>query len=323
MTSHRHLTRQDRYTIEAMLNSDHFQSEIARTLKVDPATISREIRRDGMNRSTYSCQRAQRHAERSKPPSPHRKSPELWKIVESFLTQQQWSPEQISGYLAKNTEHRISHEAIYLHIYEDQKRGGILHTHLRTPRKKRKNRSHKKDRRGTIKHRTCIEERPQIVEEKNRIGDLELDTVIGLPGGPVLVTIVDRMSKFTFIGLAESKEAAAVGQVVYELLKDVRASLNTLTYDNGKEFALHYVVNDILKTESFFAHPYHSWERGLNEHTNGLIRQYFPKKTDFSTITPDQVLDVQNLLNSRPRKILDYATPNDIFLSQASLALPS
>jgi len=150
-----------------------------------------------------------------------------------------------------------------------------------------------------------------------------MDTVVGLQGGPVLVTIVDRMSKYTFIGLSKSKEADAVGHVIYELLRDVRSELKTLTCDNGKEFAHHYIINNILGTKSYFAHPYHSWEGGLNENTNGLIRQYFPKKTDFKTISKERVREVQDLLNSRPRKTFDYATPNDIFLKQANLTLPS
>ena len=150
-----------------------------------------------------------------------------------------------------------------------------------------------------------------------------MDTVIGRPGGPVLVTIVDRVSKFTFIGLAASKRADDVSSVIYELLRDYKGIIKTATYDNGKEFSYHEMLNEMLGIDSYFARPYHSWERGLNENTNGLIRQYFPKRSDFRELTPDDVLKVQNLLNSRPRKTLDYATPNDIFLAQPQLALPS
>ena len=308
-----------------MLRNPNRQSQgtIAAALGVDAGTVSREIRRDGMNRETYCTQRAQAHAEASVAPSSTAKSPELWKIVENYLTGQQWSPEEISGYLRKNTTHRISHEAIYLHIYRDQARGGSLYSHLRQGPRKRKRRRSKKDRRGIIKNRVGIEKRPQIVEEKSRIGDLEMDTVIGRPGGPVLVTIVDRLSKFTLIGLAASKQADDVSAVIYELLCDFKGVMKTATYDNGKEFAYHQMLNEMLGIDSYFARPYHSWERGLNENTNGLIRQYFPKRSDFGQLTPEEVLRVQNLLNSRPRKTLDYATPNDIFLTQSQIALPS
>lgn len=306
-----------------MLRNLDSQAAIAAALKVSPSTISRELRRDGMNRRTYCFRRAQAHCEASRPPSPTTKSDALWKIVATYLTGQQWSPEEISGYLKKNTGHRISHEAIYLHIYKDKANGGTLYTHLRQSHRKRKRRRNTKDKRGTLKHRISIDERPAVVEKKTRLGDLEMDTVIGLNGGPVLVTIVDRMSKYTFMGLSPSKHAHEVGAVIYKLLKDHRDLIKTATYDNGKEFAYHHILNDILEIDSYFAHPYHSWERGLNENTNGLIRQYLPKKSDFSKLTHEEVQNVQNLLNSRPRKTLDYATPNDIFFAQPSVALPS
>lgn len=319
----KHLTRHDRYTIEVMLRNLHSQAEIARTLRVDPSTISREIRRDGMTRDTYCTNRAQAHCEASRPPSPAAKSATLWAVVDRYLIEQQWSPEEISGFLAKNTDHRVSHEAIYLHIYADKARGGTLYTHLRQCRRKRKRRRNTKDKRGCLKHRISIDQRPAVVEKKARLGDLEMDTVIGLTGGPVLVTIVDRMSKYTFMALSPSKQADDVGAAIYGLLNDHKGVIKTATYDNGKEFAYHHILNEVLGIESYFAHPYHSWERGLNENTNGLIRQYFPKKSDFSKLTPADVLRVQNLLNSRPRKTLEYATPNDIFFAQPSVALPS
>lgn len=306
-----------------MLSNLHSQAEIASSLKVNPSTISREIKRDGMTRQTYCTNRAQAHCEAAVPASSTGKAPSLWILVESYLTEQQWSPEEISGYLKKNTEHRVSHEAIYLHIYQDKDRGGLLYKELRQGHRKRRRRKNTKDRRGMIKGRVGIEKRPEIVEEKTRLGDLEMDTVIGRPGGPVLVTMVDRLSKYTFIGLAASKQADDVSAVIYELLKDFKGVIKTATYDNGKEFAYHEMLNEMLHIDSYFARPYHSWERGLNENTNGLIRQYFPKRSDFRELTPNDVLRVQNLLNSRPRKTLDYATPHDIFLAQPQLALPS
>lgn len=323
MTSFTHLTLEDRYTIHALLRNSFSLASIAEQLNRSTSTISREIRRDAMTRLTYNPSQADRHQRMIRPPSPNRKSEEIWQIVDKRLSEEQWSPEEISGFLKNNTDHRISHEAIYLHIYQDKLNKGILYTNLRQGHRKRRRRKNTKDMRGQIKHRISITDRPPIVEEKIRLGDLEMDTVIGLQGGPVLVTIVDRVSKYTLIGLAASKEASHVGASIYNLLKEHKNVIKTLTYDNGKEFAYHHILNKLLEVESYFAHPYSSWERGLNENTNGLIRQYFPKKTDFSLLTHEQVLHVQNLLNSRPRKTLEFRTPNDIFFQQDSVALQS
>ncbi len=166
-----------------------------------------------------------------------------------------------------------------------------------------------------------IDQRPPIVEERTRIGDWEMDTVIGRPGGPVLVTMVERRSRFTLIRKVPSKEAIVVTAAILEATKPYRDKVLSHTYDNGKEFAMHELLTEILEAQAYFAHPYHSWERGLNENTNGLIRQYFPKRTDFSTITCKDVKEVQDKLNRRPRKCLDFQTPNDIFLATAQVAL--
>ena len=166
-----------------------------------------------------------------------------------------------------------------------------------------------------------IDQRPKVVDERMRLGDWEMDTVIGRPGGPVLVTMVERFSRYTVIRLASSKEALAVSAAIISGLKEHRDKVLTKTYDNGKEFAHHKLVAEILEAEAYFAHPYHSWERGLNENTNGLIRQYFPKGTDFTTITAAQVAEVEMKLNRRPRKCLDYQNPNDIFHSTPPIAL--
>jgi len=166
-----------------------------------------------------------------------------------------------------------------------------------------------------------IDLRPPVVDERSRIGDWEMDTVIGRPGGPVLVTMVERFSRFTLIGLAASKEALEVSSAIIEATRGHRDKMLTTTNDNGKEFALHQLLAKILGADAYFAHPYHSWERGLNENTNGLIRQYFPKGTDFSNVSRHQIQAVQVKLNSRPRKCLDYQTPTDIFHEPLPIAL--
>ncbi len=152
-----------------------------------------------------------------------------------------------------------------------------------------------------------------MVEERSRIGDWEVDTMIGKPGGAVLVTLVERYSRLSVLSLAPNKTAEAVKAAILKAIQPLSSQVHTLTYDNGKEFALHMDIAEALEADGFFAHPYHSWERGLNENTNGLIRQYLPKGSDFNQLTSAQVEQIMNTLNNRPRKCLDYKTPNKVF----------
>ncbi len=233
---------------------------------------------------------------------------EVVKLLENGL-----SPEQISGRLKIEEVMKISHETIYKFIWADKKTGGKLYQLLRHNGKKYNKRDGKTAGRGCIKNRVDIDQRPAIVEEKSRFGDIELDTVIGKQGShPVLVTAVDRYSKFTKISLAKDKSMEEVGCKTAISLAKLPFDIKTITYDNGKEFANHEDVGLILRAKTYFAKPYHSWERGLNEHTNGLIRQYFPKRMDFSKLTKDMVQRVEDLLNFRPRKSLNYLTPFEV-----------
>ena len=171
-----------------------------------------------------------------------------------------------------------------------------------------------KDKRGQIRNRVSIEERPAIVAEKTRIGDWEIDTVIGQNHQDALVTIVDRMSKFTLIKKVDSKHAEVVTAATIILLKPYLDKTLTITADNGKEFTGYETIKEQLSANVYFAHPYCSWERGLNENTNGLIRQYFTKGSNFENITDDEVEAVMNKLNHRPRKTLKFKTPYTLFL---------
>ena len=199
--------------------------------------------------------------------------------------------------------------------------GGDLHKHLRHCCKSCRKRGCGRERRGGLRNQVMIDERPSVVEERSRIGDWEMDTVIGKPGGPVLVTMVERVSRDTLIALATSREALGVGAAILAAMKGSKEKFMTMTYDNGKEFAHHELLADLLVASAYFAHPYHSWERGLNENTNGLIRQYPPKGSDFRSLTGEEVAGIQNKLNSRPRKCLDYPTPDDIFHAPPPIAL--
>jgi IS30 family transposase len=243
----------------------------------------------------------------------------VWtKTMERYLRSKlkdDWSPEQIAGRMKIDKGWSVSHEAIYQYIYLNKANGGKLYKHLRHKNKKYHHRAKVYQSRGILIDRVMIDKRPRIVEKKSRIGDLEIDTVIGKDHHGVLVTIVDRKSKFALIQKTPSKHAEVVKEALIEMLIPLKPILKTITSDNGKEFAYHKEVSQTLATDFYFANPYHSWERGLNEHTNGLIRQYLPKKTDFTHISKEEIVMIQNKLNHRPRKSLGYKTPYEVFFA--------
>ena len=221
-----------------------------------------------------------------------------------------WSPDQISGYLQKENIASISHERIYQFLIADKKVGGALYTHLRHSGKKRYG---SKDRRGQIKNRISIDERPKIVDRKLRIGDWEGDTIIGKQQQKAIVTLVDRASKMTRIGPVATKHSDIVAAIMIKLLVPMESTSHTVTLDNGKEFSGHGKIAESLNINIYFAHPYSSWERGLNENTNGLIRQYIKKGSSFEGVTNERINFIEGRLNNRPRKSLGYSTPNEVY----------
>jgi IS30 family transposase len=305
------LTRYQRYQIYSLLRTNLSQSEIADNIGVNKSTISREIRRNRGGRG-YRPKQAHRMAqERRKQAVKKRITRETWEMVEDKLCFD-WSPEQISGWLDKRQGETVSHEWIYQYVYADKRNGGKLHKHLRRQKKYRK-RVGEYDRRGKIPNQVSIEERPGIVDDRERIGDWEVDTIIGAGKKGAVVTLVERKSRFTLMKQVVSRTAAAVEKAILDLLKPYQAVVLTITCDNGKEFTNHQSIAKELQADVYFAHPYASWERGTNENTNGLIRQYFPKGSAFSDITGNQISFVKERLNSRPRKCLDFATPAMVF----------
>ena len=229
------------------------------------------------------------------------------------MIREELSPEQITGHLKDIGEPSVSPEWIYQHLYANKRNGGDLHTHLRCQKQRRK-RYGSTERRGQIKNRVSIEKRPAVVDLRSRVGDWEADTVIGKQGHSVLVTLVERKTRFTVAIKAANKTARAVTNAICENLKPYQDRVLTLTYDNGREFAYHEEIARDLTAEGFFAHPYHSWERGLNENTNGLIRQYIPKGKDIDDLSDEDVAKIIGKINSRPRKCLGFKTPNQLFL---------
>jgi len=316
MRSYKQLTQAQRYQIEILKKAGKSQKEIAKLLEVSESTICRELKRN-KGKKGYRPKQAQIKAvkRRKEAAKSLKMTPELILLIDARIIMD-WSPEQISGSLKDELGILISHERIYQHIWADKRHGGTLYTHLRQSNKKRKKQYGSKDKRGQIRNRVSIDERPAIVAEKTRIGDWEIDTVIGQNHQGALVTIVDRVSKFTLIKKVDSKHAEVVTAATISLLLPYLDKTLTITADNGKEFAGHETIKEQLNADVYFAHPYHSWERGLNENTNGLIRQYFTKGSSFENITDDEVEAVMNKLNHRPRKTLKFKTPYAVFFAE-------
>ena len=320
MKAYKQLTQEQRYQISASRKAGFSKSRIAAELKVHPSTIGRELRRN-LGERGYRPKQAQQKAQdrRQAKQNATRIKAATWQQIDAFL-RQDWSPEQISGYLKKHHLTTVSHERIYQHLYADQARGGDLHTHLRC-RKKRRKRYGSHSRRGQIPNRRSIEERPSIVEEKSRLGDWEADTIIGKAHHQALVSLTERKSKFQLLAKVERHSEALVKEAIIGLLTPFVDKVKTITSDNGKEFAAHQEIARAVGADFYFAHPYASWERGVNENSNGLVRQYFPKGSDFSAVTQAEIDFVMTRLNHRPRKTLGYQTPNQVFFNLPDVAL--
>jgi IS30 family transposase len=311
--SYTQLTQEERYHIYALKKAGHIQAEIAEIVGRDPGTISRELRRNHGLRG-YRPQQAHTLAlARRYGKAQPRIHSQVWQQVDELI-REEWSPEQIVGRIAKEQGVSISHEWIYQHVYADKRSGGDLYRYLRCQKARRK-RYGCYDRRGCIPNQVSIDERPAIVDAKRRFGDWEGDTVIGKGRRGALVTLVERKSLYTVIRSVIHKTAEAVRDAVRDALTPHIDWVHTITYDNGREFADHEGMARDLDARIYFAHPYASWERGLNENTNGLIRQYFPKHRDLTTVTQHEIEKTMHKLNHRPRKSLDYRTPYEVFFN--------
>ena len=317
MRTYHQLTQEQRYQIYALQKTKHTLSEIAEVIGVHKSSVSRELKRNRGQRG-YRPQQAHEQALRRREKSVPRITAAVWAVVESLL-RRDWSPEQISGRLKKEQKVGISHEWIYQYVLKDKQAGGDLYRHLRCQKKRRK-RYGSYDRRGKLPNCRSIEERPAIVSARKRLGDWEVDTLIGKKQKHAMVTLSERKSRFTLIGKVSRRTAQAVRQKVCRLLLPVMDQVHTLTSDHGKEFADHEQIAEMLQLKFYFAHPYAAWERGTNENTNGLLRQYFPKQSDFQTISNKKMEQALSKLNFRPRKSLRFKTPFEVFF-HTSVAL--
>lgn len=308
-----HLSSEQRYTIASMTANGFSRKKICEVIGKDKSVLSRELKRNSDARNgTYKGDLAQRKYEKRKAEKAKYQSftADVKSKVEAGL-REDLSPEQIVGLCKKNGEKMVSHERIYQFIWQDKRCGGTLYKHLRTRGKLYRKRGQAKDKRGQIVGRIGIENRPTIVEKRERFGDLEIDTIIGKDHKGAILTINDRATGYLKMRKLESKEAQCVKKATIELLSEWKPFLHTITADNGKEFALHQTISQELDLDFYFAKPYHSWERGSNENLNGLIRQYIPKKSVFSQISDDFIQEVENKINRRPRKRFGYESPLD------------
>ena len=316
-----HITNAQRYTIEVMLEQGFKRSEIAKAINKDKSVISRELKRNSDSRNgVYKSDLATKKYEKRLKDKPKliKFTSAIKNLVDKKL-EEQWSPEQVSNFDYGESIKMVSHERIYQYVIEDKKQGGSLHLNLRSKKKYRK-RTGSKDKRGKIKNQKNISERPKVVGSRERIGDFEVDLVIGANHKGALLTINELTTGYTKVRLLKSKNAKEVSKMIVKVLKPYADICKTITSDNGKEFANHQYVSDQLGIDFYFADPYASWQRGANENYNGLLRQYFPKKSSFENITWRDVKRAERKLNMRPRKRLDFISPVDKINSLTKVA---
>ena len=314
---YRQLTQIQRYQIFAYLETGISQRQIAQAIGVHSSTISREIKRNGLTRG-YAPEQAQLVSDQRRRTAwkVTKRLPSLVRWVTGQLMDE-WSPQQISGFMANANGVCVSHQWIYALIWDDKKHGGTLWKRLRLPRQRRYQRQlAKRAGLGKIPHRVGIEQRPAKVEERRHIGHWEGDTVLKGHKESGLVTLVERRSGYLLAARLPTITATRTAQAMTRLLAPRRGAVHTITLDNGSEFAEHRKVAKAVSAKTYFCDPYRSCQRGTNENTNGLIRQYFPKGTDFRKVTNAELRRVVNKLNDRPRKRLGYRTPAQVFLGE-------
>ena len=315
---YKHLNLEERHYIQISLKNEMSHADIAKNLNRSQTTISREIRRNTGKRG-YRYKQAdrmmnERHSIKNKA---IKLTKDVSLLIETYL-KKDWSPEQVCGWLRSDErQERIAlhHETIYQYVLKDKRLGGNLYTHLRHRNKtyrKRYGSVNNRSKNG-IPDRVDIDERPEEANNRERFGDWEGDTIIGKNHKGAIVTLDERVSKLRLALPTGGKKASKVRDAIIHLFSPIKDFVLTLTLDNGKEFAYHKAVAKKVECDTYFAKPYHSWERGQNENANGLLRQYFPKSMELMDVTAQQVVDAVHKLNSRPRKCLNYQTPYEVF----------
>ena len=321
--SYHQLTTEERCDIYVLRKQGLSLSAIARRLGRSRSTISREVERNKGKKGYRPIQAHKKALQRRTDARAHRQPLVSGALAGRVVQELEagWSPEQIAGRLGKDGSLRVSHETIYRYIKVDKDGGGQLYRLLRHGRRQRKKRSGSHDRRGQIRDRVSIDQRPALVDQRGRTGDWEIDTIVGTQSSGFIVSVVERLTGFVVLGKVARKSSDAVAHKTTSLLRHHQQWVHTITADNGKEFASHKVISKNLQADVYFAHPYHSWERGCNENANGLVRQYFPKSMSFTSITDADCRRVANQLNQRPRKRLGWKTPAEVYKENTGVAL--
>ena len=309
------LTSEERYTLSALRLEGLNQSQIARRLGRHRSTICRELQRnsarfDGAYRPSKAIERT--NGRRSRSRRNQRFTPQDMRQVDKLI-RKQWSPEQICGHLRRHGRLRISHETIYRHVWEDKRHGGSLHLHLRGARKKCRKRYGLYDSRGRLAGKRPISQRPEAVLRRRRIGHWEIDTVMGDGDQHCVVSLVERKTGFLLLGKLERRTQEQLNRATRRVARRCVDRFYSITADNGSEFHGYKDLEKALDLKFYFATPHHAWERGTNENTNGLIRQYLPKRTSMAHLTQHDCDVIAAKLNNRPRKRLDYRTPEECF----------
>lgn len=321
--SYNHINFKERFYIESRLAQNDSISKIALDLNRSQSSISREISRNtDPSFGFYSAHRAQtlsnnRYQETiRKPQILSQTSDEVLDFIKKSLSDRT-SPEQICGRIFKEFEVEMSFQTLYRHIWQDRSQGGSLYKNLR--RRGKKPKGNKRLEAAKIGNKTCISQRPEEANNKSELGHWEIDTVFGLDQKSFLLTLVDRCTKYTVIRKIPNKASETVRSELQDIIEQTLLPMKSFTSDNGSEFAGHVKLTEQTNIEFYFAHAYSSWERGLNEHTNGLIRDFLPKKTDFRKIDDQEIQRITNNLNNRPRKVLDFLTPKEAFMEELSI----
>ena len=306
-----HLTQEERYQISTLLREGFSKRYIAWRLNRSPSTISREINRNRA-RNGYFAKHANKLARRRHCSNPRRIPNEIWAHV-IFYLELQWSPEQIASRVS------ASLHSIYRLIRQDKNKGGTLFHHLRF-RNQRKRKYGSPETRGQLANRKSIHDRPIEIEQRHRFGDLEIDTIVGQNHQQSLVSIVDRKTGYLWLKKCSSRKAEEVCQTTISLLEPIKDQLKTITADNGKEFSLHEHAAKALEIDWYFADPYSAWQRGTNENTNGLVRQYIIKGSDLNQYTDEYISEITDRINHRPRKRLGFKSPSQVLWQQHGVA---
>jgi len=317
----------EREELSLLLVKNRTFTDIALLLGKDKSSVSREVRRDGMNRNNYRAHKAHWHARQQKKKQGRKRKMEMNAELKQFVLDKlklRWSPEQIARELKRlypdNMEMRLSHETIYRYVYV-LPRGSLkkkLLLYLRQQklyhRRTGKNQPRNEEKRGQIPEMISIEERPKEVEKRTIPGHWEGDLILGKWKRSALGTLVERTTRTTILVPLLNKDAVSVRKAFAQEMKKVPQQMKlSLTYDQGREMSEHKLFTKNTKIKVYFAHPGSPWERGTNENTNGLIRQFFPKGTEFDKVSRTEIKQVQDMLNGRPRKSLNWKKPYEVF----------